>query len=440
MKKILFISHSPRLDGGAEITLLQSILFFKKNNFKIFVILPSEGMFAQELKKNKIKYFIVDFKWSVKNGNTSFKKNKHDLGINAASIINSYKIIALIKPNYVITNTITVPWAGYAAKAMGYPHILMISEIYDTSNLNPLPNEERFIKLLNYSCDAIIYNSLYTKKFYNGLMQKKFNSIMYPALNQDILMYEHKNDSKDNRTTQIITVGGIIEHKNQIESLMALKKLIDNGFDTKLTIVGSIGSRKYYKKLKAFIIENNISKYVQFKPFTKDIYRLIAQSDIVTVTTHSESFGRVAAEAQCIGTYVISSDKGASKEIINSKLGTLYKLGDPDDLYQKIKNYINKKVIINNTISKNKKYAIEKYAKKEPNVKLMKLLSKLDNLKDTDAPLEYDPIRALINQTITLENKLNDYHNSLIDAGKTINELKNKKSKITKKIRILLTK
>jgi hypothetical protein len=48
-KKIILVSHSPLLSGGAELSLLEIILFLNNNGWLIKVILPAE----QEARKRR---------------------------------------------------------------------------------------------------------------------------------------------------------------------------------------------------------------------------------------------------------------------------------------------------------------------------------------------------------------------------------------------------
>jgi len=104
-----------------------------------------------------------------------------------------------------------------------------------------------------------------------------------------------------------------------------------------LAIVGS-GNEGIIADLKALIAERDLGGRVTIAGSRRDIPAIMAASDLVVSTsTRPEAFGRVAIEAEVMGTPVIATAHGGSLEtIIDGETGFLVPPADADALAQAI--------------------------------------------------------------------------------------------------------
>ena len=108
-------------------------------------------------------------------------------------------------------------------------------------------------------------------------------------------------------------------------------------------------------------MKKNAIKNVFFKGYVKNIVELRKNMDIALICSNMEAFGRVTIEAMYYENFVIGSDSGATKELIQGKYGKLYEKCNFKDLAKKITesvNDINQTVI---TMKKSKEYALDKF-------------------------------------------------------------------------------
>ena len=93
------------------------------------------------------------------------------------------------------------------------------------------------------------------------------------------------------------------------------------------------GSYKNY--LVNLVKEKKLTNNIIFKGYLKDINGLLSKSVIGLVCSKNEAFGRVTVEYMMAKLPVISANSGASIELLNG-CGSLYELGNPKDLADKI--------------------------------------------------------------------------------------------------------
>jgi glycosyltransferase involved in cell wall biosynthesis len=81
-----------------------------------------------------------------------------------------------------------------------------------------------------------------------------------------------------------------------------------------------VGDGDERQNLEKLIIDLNLSEKVTLLGHREDIPSLIASSDMVVVTSHSEGFGRVVVETLFYGNLLISTKVGISIEILPEEL------------------------------------------------------------------------------------------------------------------------
>jgi glycosyltransferase involved in cell wall biosynthesis len=135
--------------------------------------------------------------------------------------------------------------------------------------------------------------------------------------------------------------------------LKTIKKLKKN-INVKLIIVGS-GSQ--FKNLKDYIDDNNLTNEVKIFKENLNVKKFYLSSDIFVLSSLYEGFPNVLIESIIYNLPIISSNcKSGPDEILhNSKVKNKFKVGDHEDLYQKIMYFIKNKSIFhkNNLILKN---------------------------------------------------------------------------------------
>ena len=121
---------------------------------------------------------------------------------------------------------------------------------------------------------------------------------------------------------------------------MSVKKL-SKFIKCKLVIIGR-GYKE--KKLRKYILENNLQKIIKLVGYKENPESYIKISDVFVLTSIYEGLPNVLIESLYLKKYIISSDcPTGPKEILNNgQYGGLFKVGDYNQLFKLLKNFSNK--------------------------------------------------------------------------------------------------
>lgn len=159
------------------------------------------------------------------------------------------------------------------------------------------------------------------------------------------------------KEVRFIFVGNIDKNKNVLFVAEAINKLIFEGWKVQFDVVGKVKDYAQYKKLVLYDFVH------YYEPMDKEkLMHMYRNNDIFVMTSHTESFGLVYAEALSQGLPVIyTKGQGFDKQFPDGFIG--YAASDTDivDLLEKIK-----KILSNyETIVKNIRGAALKFSWKE---------------------------------------------------------------------------
>ena len=320
------------------------------------------------------------------------KKNKFSKKINfiSQSKINlsnysrrfKFLVSLLMLAREIIKNNNSVVLCFQANIYCVYLCKLLRTKIVVRSNSSPEGWSKNFLKKLIYKhafsiADKIIVNSL---EFKNQI-KKKFDvesSCIYNPLNKNEIINLSKKKVNisffKKNCLNFINVARLEDQKDHMTLLNAFSNL-KNTINFRLLIIGD-GKNK--KKIKKFIQENKLKNEIKILKNIDNPFPYIRKSNIFILTSLYEGLPNVLLEAITLKKYIISSDcPTGPKEILNyGKGGTLFKTGDSNDLYKKIKNInFNKKNILNK-IKYSSKH-LHRFDKKENLNKYLNLVKKI---------------------------------------------------------------
>lgn len=128
-------------------------------------------------------------------------------------------------------------------------------------------------------------------------------------------------------------IGELSGRKNQGELIRFIKRLDDDGVSAKLNLVGEGGKKQEYIALAKDL---EISKNVNFLGYTKDIEKVLKQTNFYVASSKIEGLPFNIVEAMNAGQIVISADTKGTVDIIkNGENGMIYELGNIDDFVKK---------------------------------------------------------------------------------------------------------
>jgi glycosyltransferase involved in cell wall biosynthesis len=178
----------------------------------------------------------------------------------------------------------------------------------------------------------------------------------------------------------IVQVGALDENKNQLFSLDCLKVIKEKVPDVLLLIIGD-GYKK--NELICYTQEHNIDENVLFagQLERRDCFHLMRESDLLILTSKSESFPNVLLEAQLLELPVVSFDVGAAVDILrHGETGYLIPNGHMNKFIENITRLLLDKELASEFGSAGKKRIIKNFSMEKKVENFIKLLS--DDLID----------------------------------------------------------
>lgn len=140
-------------------------------------------------------------------------------------------------------------------------------------------------------------------------------SVIYNPLNDSFKLPSGDSERKAGSCFTLITVGRLIDQKNQEVLIRSVAILRDKGIDIVLKVLGE-GPRK--AELIAFSQKMKVSEHVFFEGFKSDVQGELKCADAFVFSSRFEGFGNVILEAMAVGLPVISTDcPHGPREIIN---------------------------------------------------------------------------------------------------------------------------
>ena len=231
-----------------------------------------------------------------------------------------------------------------------------------------------FYKAISKMADEIIVNSLEFENEYKKKFNIKTHCIYNPLNKKEIIKNSRKKINfsffKKN-TTNFINIGRLVDQKDQITILKTFKKLkIETDYKFRLLIIGSGVNKNLLKK---YIKKNKLNSCIKILNFQTNPYPYLKKADVFILSSLFEGLPNVLLESLSLKKFIISSNcPTGPKEILdNGKNGFLFKMGEENDLLNKIIYYFqNKKKcksFINNGFNRLRRFDyrtnLEKYVK-----------------------------------------------------------------------------
>ena len=331
-KKILIIIPSLEIGGGAE--RAASILSEKLSEIYHISILT-----FYDFKKS---YSYEGEFYSLKLDSKFWKKS--------FIIFYIYKKIKLISPDLIISfidHTNLLLLITKMLFSLKIPLIISVrtnvKERYKKQNkiqnflikiLYKLRAANKIVTISNGVKDILIKNYYINKKkiitIYNGINSKEVQSKIKEDLNLGIIEI-----FQNPKIIKFITMGRLIELKGHKSLITAFSKVKDHLPNSKLIIIGDGPLRN---ELEQQIEKLTLKDHVILLGLVKNPYKYMAKSDIFVFSSKYEGLPNVLPEALACGLPIISTNcEWGPKEILNNgEYGMLVRVGDSDDLAEKM--------------------------------------------------------------------------------------------------------
>ena len=131
----------------------------------------------------------------------------------------------------------------------------------------------------------------------------------------------------------ILTVGRIDPQKNQLLAISALRRIIDEGVNAHLVLIGAVTNREYLNKLDEEAKRLELTGRLTFIPGiasdSQDLVDAYHAADVFLLPSRHEPFGIVILEAWAAGRPVVASRVGGVPSVVTDGVnGILFESGD----------------------------------------------------------------------------------------------------------------
>ena len=334
MKKTIVVFSSNVEQWGAERSVCSMCDYLHRQGKEVLVILPREGAIINLLKDIHVEYIILPFEaW----GCTSIKALRPDMFIHkvwynfkTAKFIQHEIIRRGYKPMLVYSSTILFGTGLYCAKKWNVPHVHHFRENIDAFGYKFIFGESFTTKYIAKHTNQIICTCNAIKERYAAdFVGKKIDVVNngVPAI-----------DSLPARPTfnqiRFVQVARFMDDKRVIDSLNAIKILVDNGFvNLKLDIYGKGPEEDMYKD---FITKNHLHKFIEIKGFCQNIP--FNEYHVGLMTSTFEAFARTTLDYMNNGLAVVASNTGGNLEqVVDKKTGLLFEVHNAKNLAECLK-------------------------------------------------------------------------------------------------------
>jgi len=371
--KVLYIIHATIM-GGATISFKGMVDGVIKRGVTPIIVYPrwQNNKLIEEFEKHGVKC-IPSFICISALENRKTYINILSLGklllLKLLSFINLLIIVNKTKPDIVHTNTGVVHEGFRVARIFKIPHVWHIRE-YQTLdfNLKIFPCFGSFLKKLSKSYPIFITHEL--KKYFKQYDDN--STVIYNPI-YDSGEVQHKTTEKQK---YFIVANRIAKEKGVHDIINGYAHYAKRNGNYSLKIAG-FGDDTYISNLKTLCKRLNVEKRVEFLGYISDMRNLIQEAEVLLVGSYFEGFGRMTAEANLLGTYVIGRNTAGTKEVIElTHGGSLF--NNIKDIPKLLYNYTSKQSDEKNTILSNaQKIALEYFTKQKHCDELIDLYNRI---------------------------------------------------------------
>ncbi len=329
--KIVWVSHDSGVSAGAELCLLEGVRGLAGRGHELHVVVPAPGMLSERLKNVRASVLVIPYRWWM---HYHFRLPFKRVFQNWLATKRLAEILRQVRPDVVITNTLTIPVGAFASRRARVAHVWYIHEfgLEDHGLRFDLGRSLSLSCIDRLSARIIVNSRAVYDRFRPHFPEHKMRQVYYAI---DIPASTPVCEVNDG-SFRLILVGRICAGKRQEDAVRAVSLVAQKGQDIQLSLVGN-ENVEYGASLRRLARKLGVEKRVEFVPFTEDPFSRVARSHLALVCSESEAFGRITVEAMKMGKAVVGADSGATGELIQDGVtGFLYRPGDFGDLAHKI--------------------------------------------------------------------------------------------------------
>lgn len=328
MINILYL-HAGSEMYGADKVLLELVTRLDKQIFHPIVVLPSEGVLAVELRKNKIEVHVISYPILRR----KYFNIKGIVGYISEYFKATNKIYRLVKNSNISlihVNTVAVLEGIILKRRLRVPLVWHVHEIITTPNIVYKVTSSLIGKFADqivavskavaqHLIDSGKVDKSKIKVIYNGVD----NSVFNPKVSTDYL-FDEFNVSRD--SIRVGMIGRVNAWKGQTDFLSATVPLLESNPNLYLFLVGGVfaGEEQRMIELKKMISEIPHHNRIVLSEFRDDTPNLHNFFDIfVLPSTRPDPLPTVVLESMASGKPVVGYRHGGITEMVKENYNGL---------------------------------------------------------------------------------------------------------------------
>ena len=331
--RVLWASHTGQI-GGAELCLLEGATAVRDQGAEVVVVVPEDGPLVERLRAVGVDVVVFPYLW-WSYPRPSLPGRLLRVAKHAWSAARLRSVIRRVRPDVVVTNTITIPVAALAARLAGVPHVWYIHEYGDPSHgLRFDYGFNASMRVVGACSDRVLVNSRALKRHVTPHL--KHTPVDCVRLAVPVPDVSGLASTREKTAFELVFVGRKQPGKRQEDAIRALALLRARGVDAALTLVGS-ADPEYGAYLKRLAAEGGAAGHVRFVDHVDDPHAHVAGADVALMCSVNEAFGRATVEALKLGVPVVGAASGGTLDVVrDGETGLLHRPADPADLADKI--------------------------------------------------------------------------------------------------------
>ena len=141
-------------------------------------------------------------------------------------------------------------------------------------------------------------------------------------------------DGVTRRKPTLISVGRLTPAKNPFRLLKAHERLLAEGVDHDLWLVGD---GELHAEVKQFVQEHGLTDSVQMLGFQSNPYPFVREADAVVCSSDSEGYSTAIVESMLLGKPIVTTDCSGMREILGNSEYGLITDNDDDAFYEGVR-------------------------------------------------------------------------------------------------------
>ncbi len=315
----------------------------RASGVEVVAVLPHAGSLGVRFEENGISVVEQTSAWWASPGRLSrtqlCRRAIIAAGRNLTALGPMSRLLRRLRPDIVVTNTLTIPLGALGARAARRPHVWYRHEFGRRSHDFTFHlGENAAFAAIDRLSDRVIVSSQVLLEDAAGVRFRDKTRRVAPA----VLLPENVAADPLTRSgpLRLVQIGRITPSKGLEDAIKAAGTLRRRGIDVNLRFVGGTHLPSYIDQLLTLARAEEITDLVSLAGFRDDPATEVVQADVALTCSRLEAFGRTTVEAMKLGRPVIGARSSGTAELIRDGLnGFTYEPRNSDDLAEKIERF-----------------------------------------------------------------------------------------------------